>query len=369
MVETRRTPARSSGRSFDTSGSFIAPIGPLTPSAYISAPTDANTPGCVDGGPAGTRSNGCKTSLPTSPPPPHQPTRCFTVQEERNWRRPDILASGNRSNLRLVAARWRGSDLSEKTSEITDDYHILSISLNRTKFHFWFGAESISNKEVTPGTLHLTAPGVPTRIVFHKPYDSLHLFIQNALLKEFVEWADDKPPTCAISLPNLEYVHDAPIGNLGVALLSAEELGMHGELFADSLSLAIVSRLFALCAKRPTSTSSRNVAALPHWRLKRVIDFMDSESDKPTTLAELARIAGLSRMHFAAQFRKATGLRPHEYLLRRRIEKAKVMLTTTALPITEVALTVGFSSQSHLTGVFKRLTDVTPLRWRELGRG
>ena len=112
----------------------------------------------------------------------------------------------------------------------------------------------------------------------------------------------------------------------------------------------------------------------PRIRLDRgilardVIDFMDAHADKPITLADLARTAGLSRMHFAAQFRKATNLRPHEYLLRRRIEKAKVMLATGSSPIADVALTLGFSSQSHFTGVFKRFTGLTPRGWRDVSR-
>jgi AraC family transcriptional regulator len=306
-------------------------------------------------------------TLPVEPSPfPQTPAPNSIVQEECHWRRPDILASGNRANLKLVAARWRGSDLNEKTSEIAGDYHMLCIALRRTKFHFWLGTKSVANKEVIPGTLHLTAPAQPHRIVFHEPYDSLHLFIQNTLLKEFIEWANGKTPVDDVSLPDLEYVYDALIGNLGVALLSAGELGTNGALYSDSLSLAIVARLFALYAGKPATTLRRTVAALPNRRLKRVIEFMESHANEPITLAELAHIAGLSRMHFAAQFRKATGLRPHEYLLRRRVENAKVMLTTSSLPIAEVALTAGFSSQSHFTGVFKRLTDLTPSRWREL---
>ena len=66
---------------------------------------------------------------------------------------------------------------------------------------------------------------------------------------------------------------------------------------------------------------------------------------------------------FAAQFRAATGHRPHEYLLFRRTERAKELLRT-AMPIVEVALTVGFQAQSHFTTVFRRLTGDTPARWR-----
>ena len=86
--------------------------------------------------------------------------------------------------------------------------------------------------------------------------------------------------------------------------------------------------------------------------------------DRGITLADLAQVAGLSRMHFAAQFRAATGYRPREYLLHQRIENAKSLLSNTDMTLAEVALTVGFCTQAHFSTVFKRITSETPARWR-----
>jgi AraC family transcriptional regulator len=86
------------------------------------------------------------------------------------------------------------------------------------------------------------------------------------------------------------------------------------------------------------------------------------------SLSDLAAAAGLSRMHFAAQFRAATGSSPHEYLLCRRIEVAKTLLSETDTPLVQVALDVGFLAQAHFTTVFKRLTGDTPARWRRARR-
>ena len=77
----------------------------------------------------------------------------------------------------------------------------------------------------------------------------------------------------------------------------------------------------------------------------------------------LAAAAGLSRMHFAAQFRTGTGFRPHEYLLRRRIERAQILLSNN-VPTVGVALAVGFQSQAHFTSVFKRFVGQPPQTWR-----
>ena len=73
-------------------------------------------------------------------------------------------------------------------------------------------------------------------------------------------------------------------------------------------------------------------------------------------------------MHFAAQFRAATGCSPHEYILGRRIEIAKATLLDTDTSLAEVALSVGFRAQSHFSTVFKRLTGASPASWRRMIR-
>ncbi len=103
---------------------------------------------------------------------------------------------------------------------------------------------------------------------------------------------------------------------------------------------------------------------LAKWRLRRTIGYIESHIDSPLSLRDLARTAGLSRMHFAAQFRQATGVRPHSYLLGRRVEKAQILLATTDMPIVAIALEVGFSSQAHFTVVFKRFCGWAPRQWR-----
>jgi AraC-like DNA-binding protein len=111
------------------------------------------------------------------------------------------------------------------------------------------------------------------------------------------------------------------------------------------------------------------VNALPKWRLRRVEQYIAEHFDRCISLSELANVAGLSRMHFAAQFRAATGYRPREYLLHHRVEHAKILLATTAQPLAEIALAVGFSTQPHFSTVFKRISGQSPARWRLASKG
>ncbi|MDF0516930.1 AraC family transcriptional regulator [Bradyrhizobium yuanmingense] len=110
--------------------------------------------------------------------------------------------------------------------------------------------------------------------------------------------------------------------------------------------------------------AGRAVRSLQKWRLKRVMQYIDDNLAAKVTLQNLAVVAGLSRMHFAAQFRAAVGLRPHEYLLKRRIERAQELLRQTDVSLVDIALTVGFQTQAHFTTVFKRFVGDTPYQWR-----
>lgn len=115
----------------------------------------------------------------------------------------------------------------------------------------------------------------------------------------------------------------------------------------------------------------RSVAPLQGWRLRRVLAHIEANIEETVTLADLAAAAGLSPMYFAGQFRIATGLRPHEFVLRRRIEHAQELLADPRAKLADVALAVGFQTQAHFTTVFGRFVGETPHRWRlnEAGRG
>jgi AraC-like DNA-binding protein len=138
---------------------------------------------------------------------------------------------------------------------------------------------------------------------------------------------------------------------------------------ADSLASigsALVVRALALCRTRQeVPAPGRSRAPLPAWRLKRVVQFIDAHLQGRITLGEMAAVAGLTRMHFAAQFRRATGMSPHGYLLQRRVERAKALLGDTGRPLVDIALSVGFGTQPHFTTVFKRFAGQTPHRWRQ----
>ncbi len=110
------------------------------------------------------------------------------------------------------------------------------------------------------------------------------------------------------------------------------------------------------------------VHPLSSWRLSRVRRYAESRLDQRLSLEELADVAGFSRAHFAATFKAATSMSAHEYLLRMRIQAAASLLVCTDLALVEIALQTGFQNQPHFTTVFKRITAITPRKWRESRR-
>lgn len=94
--------------------------------------------------------------------------------------------------------------------------------------------------------------------------------------------------------------------------------------------------------------------------LRRVRAYIDDHIGERISLDELARQAGVTRFHFARQFRLSTGESPMEYLRRVRIERSKSILQNCDATIAEVAARLGFSDQSHFTRIFGRLVGVSP---------
>jgi AraC family transcriptional regulator len=104
--------------------------------------------------------------------------------------------------------------------------------------------------------------------------------------------------------------------------------------------------------------------ALAGAPLTRVLDYIEEFLDQDLPLATVAAIGTVSPYHFTRLFRVMTGMSPHQYIIRRRVDRAKLLLTTTDWPLARVAREVGFASGSHLALHFKRVTGISPKRYR-----
>jgi len=99
--------------------------------------------------------------------------------------------------------------------------------------------------------------------------------------------------------------------------------------------------------------------------LRRARDLIDRDYAEPLDLDAMAREAGYSRFHFARGFTAAYGETPRAYLTRRRIERAKTLLRTANLSVTEVCFLVGFSSVGSFSARFRQLVGQSPRGYRD----
>lgn len=164
------------------------------------------------------------------------------------------------------------------------------------------------------------------------------------------------------------YGSDPTVHGVALSLLSElERGGLCGPLYTESLANVLAVHLLRNYAE-VKSGGPRFVGGLSGPRLRRVTDHMADNYERELSLAELAGVAGVSPFHFAREFKRATGAAPHQYLIRVRVERAKTLLAEGKLPLAEVAFSAGFSSQSHFTRLFHRLTGETPKSYRDMLR-
>jgi AraC family transcriptional regulator len=136
--------------------------------------------------------------------------------------------------------------------------------------------------------------------------------------------------------------------------------GVGGSLAAESLANVLAVHLLRHLAA-PRRLERGRDSALPRGRLRAVVEYIEEHLDGGPTLAQMAAVVRLNPYYFARQFKAATGLPPHQYVIARRVERAKQLLQAgTGLPLAEVAADAGFSDQSQFSRHFKRLVGVTP---------
>ncbi|MFS2217729.1 helix-turn-helix domain-containing protein [Telluria sp. Tellsp104] len=201
--------------------------------------------------------------------------------------------------------------------------------------------------------------GSSTRWTLSRPATSLLLRLAPAHLRAT---ADDMGRGArAFDLAPAIHVRDPQIERIGW-MMQAEDHDAHpgGRLFADCLASALAVRLVAL--QSPSRIAPAR--ALPAWRLRHVIDYIDAHLDQDLTLAELAAVAGFSPSHFKALFRQATGTPVHRFVLERRVERARLHLLEGRLSVTEVALETGFAHPSHMARWMRRLLGLSPSQVR-----
>ncbi|WP_052055937.1 AraC family transcriptional regulator [Myxosarcina sp. GI1] len=189
----------------------------------------------------------------------------------------------------------------------------------------------------------------------------LHIHLQPSLVKQVAETAEMDSER--LNLVNYFAKQDLQLQHIAMLLAELRSAGMMEKLHVESSSQALVIHLLPHYSKGVQIVAPENKNSTYSY-LHQVIDYIHTHLDRNLSLAELASIININPTYFASLFKQTIGTSPHQYVIQQRVERAKMMLKKTNLAIADIALQVGFSSQSHLTQQFRRLTGVTPKQIR-----
>ena len=207
---------------------------------------------------------------------------------------------------------------------------------------------------------------VPTHAASHWDLcgtpEVLTLYLRHEMVDRLAEEVFGRDPKRVELRPQLG-VTDPLLEQLALALLRAMCTAEAGTgLYVDQLAQTIAAQMLrAHCSGIGTRAPADGT---PPSKFSRVVDYIDAAIDGDLTLDAMAEVAGMNPFYFARAFRNRFGETPHQFVLRRRIDRAKRLLSETETPLVEIALSCGFASQSHFASVFHRHVGLTPSRYR-----
>ena len=208
------------------------------------------------------------------------------------------------------------------------------------------------------GDVDIVPPGTPCRWELKQKDTVLLLGPSVELLSTVAEEAGLDPKR--VEVVNRFQTRDSQIEHIGWALKAEMESGYRGgRLCFDSLAIALAVSLL----DRHSSVSphrERPRMSMSGRRMREAIGYIEDHLGGGLSLKEIADAAGISVSHFKAGFREAAGIPVHQYVIQRRVERAKALLANKELSVSRIALETGFAHQSHLAHHMRRLLGVSP---------
>lgn len=246
--------------------------------------------------------------------------------------------------------------------EHSHDCAQITIGLEPARVHAEWrtGSSPVARRELSGNAVSMIPPGVPHRTLWQRRAGLVHIYLDNDLLAATAKKVLRRK---GFKLRLAYLVRDPLIEELGRALYRECETGELCADFADSVLSVLTTHLVRSYDGSAGAMEARG--GLGPSRERAVCEYIEASLDGDLSIAALAKVAGLSESHFATLFRQATGFSPHQYVTRRRVERAQQLLENADVPLVEVAHRCGFVSQSQFTTLFRRFAGLTPGRFRE----
>jgi AraC family transcriptional regulator len=247
-----------------------------------------------------------------------------------------------------------------------ENAYLFHVQLQPVAVDMWIDGKHRAATTTTPGTTFLYDLRSNPVAEIYSSFDNMRFYVSQASLDEF---AFDQGVRRINELASSRIAfQDRVLWGLANALLdSVERVNERSTLFIDHVALTFCAHVMRTYGKA-LLRDDRPAGGLSPWQLRRVLDFIAAHLNEDPSIAELARECGLSSGYFSRAFRQTTGVTPHQWLIRRRVERARQLLLGNGLGLADIALVCGFVDQSHFTRVFAKLESDSPGSWRQQHR-
>jgi AraC family transcriptional regulator len=277
---------------------------------------------------------------------------------------PPLATSYGRGWKGLQAVRYRESSANGEFSTSSVPLHVIALGIQPAeKLDLQFGG--IKRDSPSPaGRIAVVPAGSSVLWRRQGSMDTLFVFLEPNLIARVAAESFEFDPTRTAVSP-LIGLNAPELRSVMLAIDAELRAGAAGwPLLIESLATILSVHLIRHVTGPPRLPVSAD-SVLPRRKLRSVIEYIMENLGGNPTLGQMASIAHVSPYHFARQFKAATGLAPHQYVIARRVERAQHLLRKDdELSLVEVALRAGFSDQSKFSFHFKRLIGVTPRQFR-----
>jgi AraC family transcriptional regulator len=277
-----------------------------------------------------------------------------------------IASSSSRGWTNMLAERWSHA-VGELTPVLTRDTEI-DVLLSGGTLVERQGDGLRQTTSGRRGSLWIVPAGMREDFVLvQRPaHDTLHIFLPAKPLADCVlRDLDIDPARARLRYETVGY--DPFVEQIALAISrELESESSSGRLFIESLGHTLSAYLLHRYSENALNIKPQSdpVRPIDHRRLSRVMEFIDGHIDENFTVADMAAVACMSPAHFARSFRARTGQSPHRFVSRKRLELAERMLLDPYRPMSEIALSTGFSSQSNFARAFRNVTGMSPADYR-----
>jgi AraC family transcriptional regulator len=218
-----------------------------------------------------------------------------------------------------------------------------------------------------PGDLSLLTRSQGSHWHWTEDIDVSHVYLSEALVSRVATDVMERS-VAEVQLHDVLRTQDATLTAIVDAITrEAHQQGIGGALYVEALGTQLAVQLLRryACVTFPDSVAG---GCLSRGQVGRLVEYIEARLNEPISLDDLATVVGMGVCTFSRHFRETLGRAPHAFVIDRRVERAKRMLSQGDLAVKEVASSCGFADQAHLTRVFRCRLGTTPAQLRRESR-